>query len=241
MTRHKFSYLLEYIPVRYQGLSSKQLQDRREVFNFKDGSASTSVKSGLLSKIRNIISGDASQWVVCFIPASTKARTFNRFSSLALYLSREAGCDVYIDAVVNSVDTASGCISGKSNDPTRNFEINSKHIKGKKVIVIDDVITRGRTFDDTADKLIQNGALAVQGLFVAKTIHPNLPQVPRGSRSYDDAYDIFEDMYEEEMAAELASEMDYEEAMMEEPDYYEEAYDEYEEGYEEYYEPEDFY
>lgn len=244
MARHKFSYLLEYIPVRYQGLNSEQLQARKDVFDFKDGSTPISVKTGLLSKIRNMIYGDASQWVVCFIPASTRAKTFNRFSSLALYLSREAGCNVYIDAVTNSVDSVAGHISGKSNDPTKNFEINSNYIRGKKVIIIDDVITRGKTFDDTADKLIRSGALAVQGLFVAKTIHPNLPQVPRGSRSYDDSYDIFEDMYEEEMAAELASEMAYEEEMMEEMAAEfaeEECYDEYDSDFGEYYEPEDFY
>ena len=213
MARHNYTYLLEYIPVRYQGLSSKQLQDRKDVFNFKDGSAPVSVKTGLLSKIRNIVSTNPSQWVVCFIPASTKAKTFNRFSSLALYLSREAGCDVYIDAIVNSVDTEAGHISGKSNNPTQNFVINTAYIKGKRVIVIDDVITRGRTFDDTADKLLQTGATSVQGLFVAKTIHPNLPQVSKTSRSYNGEYDIFDDMYDE-IAAEMAAEEAYQDEML---------------------------
>lgn len=45
--------------------------------------------------------------------------------------------------------------------------------RGKKVILVDDVITRGRTFVQIANKLISNGASSVEGLFVAKTINPN--------------------------------------------------------------------
>lgn len=46
-------------------------------------------------------------------------------------------------------------------------------IQGKKVILIDDVITRGRTFSDTAIKMINKGASSVVGLFVAKTVNPD--------------------------------------------------------------------
>jgi predicted amidophosphoribosyltransferase len=45
--------------------------------------------------------------------------------------------------------------------------------RGKKVILVDDVITRGRTFVQTADKLIANGASSVEGMFVAKTVNPD--------------------------------------------------------------------
>lgn len=219
MARYKFSYLLEYIPVRYQGLTPKQLQDRREIYNFKDGNASASIKTELLSKIKNITAQNPSKWVVCFIPASTRAKTTNRFQTLVNYLSREVGCEVCIDTVTNSIDSEAGHIAGKSSNPTEHFIINTKQIHNKNVVLIDDVITRGRTFDDTADKLINQGALSVHGLFVAKTIHPNLPQLPRGSRFYDDSFDIFEDMYEEEMAAELAIEEAYEEEMAAEQAY----------------------
>jgi hypothetical protein len=176
MIQHQYYNILEYIPVRYTGLSDSQLQDRREVFNFKDGNASIKIKHALLSKIREIISTKPSEWVICFIPASTKARTFNRFSSIALFLSREAGCNVYIDAIYSNIDKDSGYITGKSNDPTQDFSFNESYFNNKKIILIDDVITRGRTFDDTAYKLEKLGAKEVIGLFIAKTIHPNLPQ-----------------------------------------------------------------
>ena len=233
MVHHKFFNILEYIPVRYQGLSSSQIQDRKEVFNFKDGNISASLKQSILSKVRSIISSNPSSWAICFIPASTKAKTYNRFSSLALFLSREAGCEVFIDAISSSVDKAAGHISGKSDNPTADFVFNSDYIRGKKILLIDDVITRGRTFDDTAYKLERYGATEVTGLFVAKTIHPNLPIASNSSRSIP--YDIFEEVmaeqaYEDEMAAELAAEEAYEDEIAAElaaEAYYDEYPDEF--------------
>ena len=55
------------------------------------------------------------------------------------------------------------CLSSIQNQTYKNIE----------VILVDDVITRGRTFCQTADKLMQNGASSVVGLFVAKTVNPD--------------------------------------------------------------------
>lgn len=208
MKKHSYSHLLEYIPVRFTGLSVKQLNDRRDVFNFKDGNTPASIKLGLLSKVKEIIGDSKADWTVCFIPASTKAKTYNRYSTLALFLAREAGCEVFIDTIENTADSSAGHISGKSSDPTANFRINGSRISGKNVILIDDVITRGRTFEDTAAKLEGNGAKSVTGLFVAKTIHPNLPQST--SINLVREHDIFYgETYDDYMEA-LAMEMEYE-------------------------------
>jgi phosphoribosylpyrophosphate synthetase len=218
MIRHRFTNIFEYVPMRYQGVSSAQANSRREVFDFKDGRASVAVKNGLLTEIRRTIKGNESDWVVCFIPASTKAKTYNRFSSLALFLSRELQCDVFIDAVVNTVDTQSGCQSAKNANPTANFIINSDYVRGKNVILIDDVITRGVTFDHTADKLEHNGARTVIGIFVARTIHPNLPESSPNKYILEDVLEELEAVhaYEDEMLEELEAEQAYENEMLEE-------------------------
>jgi predicted amidophosphoribosyltransferase len=45
-------------------------------------------------------------------------------------------------------------------------------VRGMNIILIDDVITRGQTFNDTGRKLMAAGAASVTGLFLAKTVHP---------------------------------------------------------------------
>jgi hypoxanthine-guanine phosphoribosyltransferase len=196
---------LEYIPSRYIGLSQKQLQDRETVYAFKKGNLSESVKKLFLSKVREIVSGNSSDWVICFIPASTKFKTEIRYNNLASYLSRELGCPAYVDAIVKTTDSPSGHISGKSNNPTEDFVVKSEYLRKKRVILIDDVITRGKTFDDTADLIMSSGAVSVRGLFLSKTIHPNLPQLEKGARR-SIPNDIFEEWSDDEMYNEQLAE-----------------------------------
>jgi hypothetical protein len=231
MIRHNYNYLLEYIPARYTGLSLKQLQDRNTVYDFKNGNISSSVKNEFLSKVRGIVSGRPSDWVVCFIPASTKSKTYNRYSALALFLSREAGCNVFIDAVTKATDSEAGHVVGKSNNPTEDFEVKSEYLRGKKVILIDDVITRGRTFDDTADLIMRSGAVSIQGLFLSKTVHPNLPQVDKGNSSHsnrfyeeDYAYDVIEEECFEDYIEEDPEDYVYEEECIDGESYYDDEY-----------------
>jgi glutamine phosphoribosylpyrophosphate amidotransferase len=98
------------------------------------------------------------------------------------------------------------------------MQFNPEVFKGKKVILIDDVRTRGTTFNMTADKMTGLGAASVFGVFVAQTIHPDLPidTTPRSRGGwYDDAINdmIADQMYEDEMAAEAMADMIYEEEM----------------------------
>ena len=68
---YPYTHVLEYIPVKYTGLSDRQLRDRKAVYSFKDGNCPEYAKEQLAEKIRGIVNGDPASWVVCFIPAST--------------------------------------------------------------------------------------------------------------------------------------------------------------------------
>ena len=57
-----------------------------------------------------------------------------------------------------------------------NITLNVPDIFTKNVILIDDVITTGETFNRTAEQTMKMGANSVHGLFLAKTIHPDLPR-----------------------------------------------------------------
>ena len=214
---HSFTNILEYIPKKYVGLSSKQLQDRQAVYSFKDGNCPQYVKEQLLAKVKDLTSGSPSSWVVCFIPASTRDKHIRRYSALASYLRENLGCDVCIDGINVAYDRESGHMTGKTGNPTENMQFNPSLFRGKKVVLIDDVRTRGVTFDQTADRMTNLGAAYVFGVFVAQTIHPNLPidTTPRHGGWYDDAMNdiIADQMYEDELAAEAMADMMYEEEM----------------------------
>ena len=221
MSYHSFTNVLEYIPKKYVGLSSKQQQDRQAVYSFKEGNCPAYAKEQLLDKIEGIISSNPSAWVVCFIPASTKSKHLRRYSSLSAYLNNHLACPVYIDGIDVAYDRESGHMTGKTGNPTENMEFNSNRFAGKKVILVDDVRTRGVTFDRTADKLELLGAVSVYGVFLAQTIHPNLPvdTTPRYRGGYYDEIIndyLAEEYYEDEMANEIMEEELYQQQMEEE-------------------------
>ena len=101
------------------------------------------------------------------------------------------------------------------------MSFNPERFAGKKVVLVDDVRTRGVTFDRTADKLVDLGARSVYGVFLAQTIHPNLPidTSPRYRGGYyDDVINdiLGEDVYQQEMMNEIMEEELYQQVMEEE-------------------------
>jgi predicted amidophosphoribosyltransferase len=163
---------MEYLPTRYEA-SGNVWSNRRAVWNFKDGICSSSILNDMVEIINRITAGNKSDYIICFIPASTSDRTIKRYSSVASKLTEQSGVQATLSAITRSSDSEAGHIAGKSSNPAAGFVFNSSIFRGKKVILVDDVITRGRTFAQTANKMIANGASSVEGLFVAKTVNPD--------------------------------------------------------------------
>lgn len=161
------SYLAEYIPTRFSA-TAQQIADRRMVWNFKDGIYSNDIMDAFVNAITRMAGINT---IVCFIPASSQERTTKRFAKLCSYINSHTSAHAKIDGVTRTDNSLPGHIYGKSGDPASSFVVDSS-IVGKDVILIDDVITRGTTFNATARKLLAAGAKSVRGLFLAKTVHP---------------------------------------------------------------------
>lgn len=170
---YNYFYTMDYLPTRYEA-DSNEWENRRAVWNFKDGNCSTKILNMLKNYVDRIVGSDSTDdYVICFIPASTRAKTLNRFGNISEVLKTRTGVKATLNAIIKPVDSESGYVAGKSNDPTAGFQFHPEYFRGKKVILIDDVITRGTTFNDTAAKLSRYGAKSVTGLFVAKTVYMN--------------------------------------------------------------------
>jgi len=169
---YRYHYTMEYLPTRYEA-NSREWDNRHAVWNFKDGACSNSILNDMSEIINDIVNGREYEYVICFIPASTKSKTINRFATVARKLTERTGVKATLSGIYKKSDSESGYIAGKSSNPTADFCFDSSVFRGKKVILVDDVITRGRTFVQTANKMMDNGATSVEGLFVAKTINPD--------------------------------------------------------------------
>ena len=196
---NNYQYLKEYLPVRYQA-NAQQLADRQTCYNFKDGNINDEVKSGFLNKIQEITNGEKTGWAICFIPASTKSKTQIRYKKLAEAI-QASGYKVAIDAIYNEHDHEAGHLTGKTGNPIEGFGFNTSGIAGKKIIVIDDIITRGKTFQMVAEKLMAMGATTVTGLFLAKTINPDYTPYIDPAEFYEEeqTYDCYNGSYAQDV------------------------------------------
>lgn len=222
--RSNYTYhtLMSYIPKRYNA-TSQQIADRNEVYCFKAGNFSRRVLAGLESKIRSIASGG--NYIICFIPGSSAFRTTQRYSALSRELTCDTGVPASLTGITNAYDRETSIATGKQADPTASFSINSDIVRGKRIILIDDVITRGRSFNQCADKLMAAGALSVTGLFVAETVNPDW----HGGASFvDDGFDpcdYMEDEFDYDPTMEYEEDFCPEDGFFDEPDY-EECFEE---------------
>ena len=196
---NNYHYLKNYLPVRYQA-NAQQLADRQTCYNFKDGNITDEVKSGFLNKIQEITNGEKTGWAICFIPASTKSKTQTRYKKLAEAI-QASGYKVAIDAIYNEHDHEAGHLTGKTGNPIEGFGFNTSGIAGKKIIVIDDIITRGKTFQMVAEKLMAMGATTVTGLFLAKTINPDYTPYIDPAEFYEEeqTYDCYNGSYAQDV------------------------------------------
>ena len=194
---NNYYYLKEYLPKRYNA-SAEQLADRQTCYNFKDGILSEEVSKSFLNKIEAITQGNKAAWRICFIPASTQVKTIMRYTNLMSAI-QSAGYTADMFTVYNEHDREAEHITGKTKNPIEGCGFKADGIAGKNVIVIDDIITRGTTFNMVAEKLLAMGATTVTGLFLAKTINPDYNPCfdPGDYYESDDDFDPAE-CYEEE-------------------------------------------
>ena len=170
----KIYYLMNYVALstdRIHGYTptADEVSARKEVWNFKDGCCSQHIMVGLASGIAKLADSNT---VVCFVPASTGVKTSRRFGRIAPRLATLSGIPCTLEGIRRTEDGEAGHISGKTADPASVFAFNPEVFRGKRVILIDDVVTRGNTLSSTARRLLSGGAEEVVGLVVARTYNP---------------------------------------------------------------------
>ena len=172
-SKYPFLCVLKYIPSRYCSLRGWQIANRKAVLRFKKGKLSKNHMDNILSKVRAITKDDATRWVITFVPASTDEKTLLRFALLAQQLSEQQPCPVLLESIHNHENYLPHHQGGGKKFKVHRIVF--EDFKDKNVVLIDDVITSGRTFREMGNKLMRTGAKSIYGVIFAMTIHPNLP------------------------------------------------------------------
>ena len=174
-SKYPFRPIIKYIPSRYENLQDWQKRNQDLVYDFKNGYCRQEHKELFVKTIKNVVKDKPEEWVVCFVPASTGDRHFERYNELADYIWKQTRCEADPMLIMREFNQLPIHTKGRQGQ-LEDIKIKENFDYHKNFIVIDDLITTGTSFRTIGDLLMKRGALSVQGIIFAMTIHPNLPQ-----------------------------------------------------------------
>lgn len=162
----------QYIPKRYlKRASFEDIDNHRMILDFKDGKGYATEWAA--REVCNSLSAmDLSDTVIVCIPASCKRTNERRFRNFASLVCERTGAvngfghvlvtghrsKAHIDHVHELADNADEFI-----------HVDGDFFRGRKVIVIDDIVTTCMTANAFIDRMVSAGADVRMALFIAKT------------------------------------------------------------------------
>ena len=166
---HKAAYCFDYYPKnRFPSVTAQQEAYRRAVWNFKDGSYTYG-----LNRLADFLDGNFTKEemknvVVCVIPASTQYKNDIRYKTMCAKIAEKFPVINGYNYITINTDR-SDSRTQKSSDTVWNLSFSSS-VRGKTVVLFDDITTRGTSFIQVANKLKEAGASNVHGFFLGKTL-----------------------------------------------------------------------
>ena len=155
-----------YFPQRYESwLRDEQADFVQDVYAFKDGEEPC---EDYFSQAFKVLSVNENVTAV-FMPCSTSERYYRRFAKIARYLERHgyAISGLHLIEIIRNRESKHTAAQRSSVD-TANYSM-SLALQGKKVVIVDDLLTTGSSLVGFARNLERIGAEVIGAVFLART------------------------------------------------------------------------
>lgn len=180
----KIKYLLDYYPTTVEfEADDDEWDDRWTVWIFKNDPGKTPeeahqrVLNRVVPKFVGLLKdtfGEKSLkylTLVC-IPASTEEKNNARYKEFSERLCQETGIENGFSHIHLTRDRVAKREGGNADDVSiANYSFDDSFFNGKRVILLDDIITKGNSMRIAKAKLEKLGAQVICGLSVGKTRH----------------------------------------------------------------------
>lgn len=166
--------LFNYLPTR-QHATEQEWKVRRFVWKFKDGDhaaamfAAETVAKNIIKKYGET----AKDLTFICVPASTSEANRKRYKDFSAKVCELTGMKNGFSAVAVSGEKLAIHEQHKGEKKffsTRTVELKKKMLQASKVLLFDDIITKGMSYAQFAASLESAGASVIGGIFLAKTI-----------------------------------------------------------------------
>ena len=163
-----------YFPQRYEEwLREEQEEFVQKVYAFKEGKEDC---REYFSRMFQTLFHEGGITVVS-MPCSTATRYYKRFSRIACFLQNEGYACSGFDLIHIMENRESKHAAAVRSSVDVNNYVMSLELRGKRVVILDDLLTTGESLLDYARNLERCGAQVVGAVFLARTF-----QVPSSSK-----------------------------------------------------------
>ena len=159
-----------YYPSRYKALLDEEQQAFcRSIYQFKEGEI-----HGIefFKACMAALQTDGKPYHIMFMPCSTDIKYFRRFKRLDWYISThrsELTSGLYDVDVFEPRESLHEAKGNEKRILERNYRITG-NIKGKEIVIIDDVLTTGQSVADYKEEIERCGGKVVAAIFFGKTV-----------------------------------------------------------------------
>lgn len=161
-----------YIPTSMQA-DGRAWGIRKKVWKFKDGDSATSTEvAQWVAETLDQKMPDLENCTLLCIPASTEEKTQARYEQFAKDVCKATGManaykHVKVEGERLALHEHKVC---KTISKVQVLKFDRNYFNGRKVVIFDDVITRGTSFATMVSYLEDMGAIVVGGIFLARTL-----------------------------------------------------------------------
>lgn len=156
-----------YYPQRlHNWIAEDQWHFSKTVYLFKEGKDECSTLFAQALKALQ----PACDITIMFMPCSTQERYHTRFSRLAMFFLKFRGVKSGLTYITFTNDREPKHTSRQRHKIKENSNyIINEAIKGQKVVIVDDLLTTGKSLSSYTKKLRKSGAEVIGAIFLAKT------------------------------------------------------------------------
>ena len=165
-------WFYKYFPTRIKNVGEREINDRKVIFDFKDGRAFEQVAQQTATAMTERYGLECGNIVFSPVPASTGEKNEIRYKAFC-----ERVCE--LTGAINGYGHVSISKERRPLHKNRKQEIDirkednivfdSAFFDGKSVLVFDDIITKGISYATYAHQLESKGANVIGGVFLART------------------------------------------------------------------------
>lgn len=168
-----YYFFYYYVPKRYEDLTDESEEIQEGIWDFKSGTNQNFFIDQIETKIRHTFENPSDLTLFC-IPAATAVRNRMRYKEFSDILCKRLNMVDGYDHVTISKDTTpthlrDKTVSDQSGDDNGEVRIEFSFFKGKKVVLFDDVVTKGHSMKTYIELFEKHGVEVVCCMSLGRT------------------------------------------------------------------------